>query len=199
MPIQEEQDQVKILATLIAFGDDTVWTRRVLSQISQIPLDRTTMAIFHLIKAVYLVKYHGRYVVTDKGRNYYKECSKQPAIFEDLTLWKDEVLTGMTAAGMRSPIDTAVLPSPSHQPRQLKDPESLYSHAEFIRQLEHKMMQKLGISLDTLRKHMKEGRIKTCKGTKWQSRHLGIFDMRNQTGREPETQSLCRKCRKETR
>ncbi|MCP4604515.1 MAG: hypothetical protein GY847_29005 [Proteobacteria bacterium] len=195
MKIANEQDSIRILATLISYADNAdrvhlIWTIDSLSQLTRIPDTRVQVAVASLVREKHLYIHKGEYQITDAGRLYYDAVCLQPIINASLHAWKTEVLTGMTQTGNRSKIDNAVLPSPARKQQHRDNPEQLFGQLENEIKAKKKLMNELGVDMAELNKRMSDGSLRYCKGVGYGS-HVGIFDRdRNRW------QYLCRRCRK---
>lgn len=166
-------------------------------------IDGAQSAIEWLSKREYIRRYGGGFIATVEGREYYRGAQLKPdiGISADVPAWKDEALTGIIettseVSGYRvsreSNITNALLPK-NKRNRENRDPEQVLTYKQWEAKANKIIAKRLGITVAKLKRFLKQGRVKVCKGI-GQGEHFGRFN-RNGKG----LRNLCAKCEKEQR
>jgi hypothetical protein len=143
----------------------------------------------------YVWKPRGAYQLTDTGLEFLSGLRENPVTdaAKDAYRWKMEALTGITNSGKRSEIKSAVLPT-GKMPHETRTPEDIIMDKHQAMKSRENLARYLGVDLDTLKKHIRDGRLRHCKHCD----SPGIFDKSMKNGRL-YWRSMCRKCRKKRR
>jgi hypothetical protein len=190
--IQRETDCNSILSVLVRYGrsdEGLRWSRTALREELRLDSYRFYSALTVLEKNQSIDVSRGEIIITDEGRDYYLQaCRRSSIAIGSATIeWKDEVLTGSREEnGSLEPteIENAVLP------RARSEMRSCNSEDLFDSVIDEKfyLASLLKIDIDELEKHLRDGRVRSCKGYDGNN-HIGIFDRNGEYW-----QALCRKC-----
>lgn len=195
--IELEQDGVLVLATILAYGDGLVWTRRTISHVTYCPEQRVEMAVERLQGEGYITVQGGQYKATLDGLEYFAWARRRCSINISTHGWKDEALTGVAQRGakrthgdwQRSGIDNAVLPGAPSHPTNEQTPERMLEQMEGAYRIKLRICQQLGIDMAEYRHRIADGSLRICKGHDGVS-HVGIFGRHGKGWRH-----VCKRCR----
>lgn len=192
--IKDEQTAIKILQLVKSMSPDTLWTSGILAVMIGIPLARAEHAVLWLERSGYLTTHIGLFRITIEGEEYYEAARRKPEFSISLAEFKNEVLTGMDAAGNQSKINTAVLPS-TPSPTHSDTADKLMARAQTNMRIKRRTCINLGITIDEFEQRLLDGSLQICTGGD-DGPHIGIFGRHNSVRDGKRWQSECRKCQK---
>jgi hypothetical protein len=201
--IDDERMAIQILGIFVHQGNEILWTRLMLEQLSPLSLVNINRALDWLLSYSYVDRIRTKYIMTEIGREYYLNVCGNPRVIVDSHEFKNEVLTGLTEetsrksgyrVSKRTAIDKPALPKVGANRGHLRTPEQVLCDAQHREAVRQRIIADLCVSEEEYDRLNAEGRIRYCRGLKDGRAHVGIFDKQRHRFRY-----LCRECRKQKR